>query len=490
MSENNYDIKKVNQTNLILVWFFTVALSLQALTVDMTNFKQTAIATVSAAIIATISFFIAKNSKFTGFILVSSAFLSSIILSFVKGGSIGMFVIFLLSLSMCALYFDKKLLLSFGAFIDTVLLIVFFIDSTILTGILPPTNFYSAFFGLNCTIIVLFLLVKWGSNYVDNAIIGQANAEVLSNKLGLAINEIDKAVNNLNSDLMTFESHISKTSQNSDTITTTIQEIATGVEENSKSIVDVSYIVSDVNVIAKKSKSVSNSLQTTSSAMTNIVKDNKTVLSEMDTQMHTIKSSVDTAYSTVENLNTNMIEIAGILSGILSISEQTNLLALNAAIESARAGEAGRGFAVVADEIRKLAEQSSSFAQKIQSIIQSTTNISQTALKEVEIGSIATSSGAEVIQKLSSSFINLESEFTNINRNINDESEMIQSIADKFNDVTLQLEHMSSISEEHSATITSIVTSVEHLNDSINSFQSLIKEIRKQGNDLSKLKDL
>lgn len=45
------------------------------------------------------------------------------------------------------------------------------------------------------------------------------------------------------------------------------------------------------------------------------------------------------------------------------------MLALNAAVEAARAGESGKGFAVVAGEIRKLADESKKFAEKIGSLV-------------------------------------------------------------------------------------------------------------------------
>lgn len=63
-------------------------------------------------------------------------------------------------------------------------------------------------------------------------------------------------------------------------------------------------------------------------------------------------------------------EIKSLAEEILAISSQTNLLALNASIEAARAGEAGKGFAVVADEIRALADNTKLAVDKIQAVTQ------------------------------------------------------------------------------------------------------------------------
>jgi methyl-accepting chemotaxis protein len=83
------------------------------------------------------------------------------------------------------------------------------------------------------------------------------------------------------------------------------------------------------------------------------------------------------AYQEVQNTS-------AILDIIANVAKQINLLGLNAAIEASRAGEYGRGFSVVATEVRKLAQESKTSAQDIDSLLSKFRNSVEQVLKNVE----------------------------------------------------------------------------------------------------------
>lgn len=93
--------------------------------------------------------------------------------------------------------------------------------------------------------------------------------------------------------------------------------------------------------------------------------------------------------SVLEDVMTQLDEIAEIITIIDGVSEKTNLLSMNAAIESAHAGDAGKGFAVVAEEIKVLAESTATNAQKINDSITNIINKVTEATKASHAATLA-----------------------------------------------------------------------------------------------------
>jgi len=116
-----------------------------------------------------------------------------------------------------------------------------------------------------------------------------------------------------------------------------------------------------------------------------------------------------------------------ILRFIKNVANQTKLLGLNAAIEAARAEKHGKGFTVVAQEVRKLAENSMTSADKIETIVQEI----EKSMKEIAGGISDTS---EVIQNQASAseeFVNSTKSLFHIAENV---LEMAGNLADLANE--------------------------------------------------------
>ncbi len=183
------------------------------------------------------------------------------------------------------------------------------------------------------------------------------------------------------------------------------------------------------------------------------------------TGMENIKRTIGNASSKVHNLGERSREIGKIVATIDDIADQTNLLALNAAVEAARAGEQGRGFAVVADEVRKLAERSQIATKEIASLIGGIQDGVADTVTAMEKGIKEVDNGFAVANKA---------------------GESLDEILERAKEVGLQVEQISSASQQLTAMSTEMVKLSDNISAIVEQNTAATEEMSATAKDVSK----
>ena len=209
-------------------------------------------------------------------------------------------------------------------------------------------------------------------------------------------------------------------------------------------------------------------------------------------QMELIEQSVSQSAQVIEELGAESDKIGTIVDAISQIAEQTNLLALNAAIEAARAGEHGRGFAVVADEVRKLAEQSSSSAGEIASLITSIQAKARNAVSVMEDGVTQVQNGvgavngagssfkdiAEMVQQVAEETDEMERTVTGLASSAVTISEAVTKISEMSRNVASEAETVSAATEEQTATMNEIAGASRRLTEMAKGMEASVEKFK------------
>lgn len=166
----------------------------------------------------------------------------------------------------------------------------------------------------------------------------------------------------------------------------------------------------------------------------------------------------------IENINQtieNISEMVGIINGI---ANSTNLLAMNAAIEAAHAGDSGKGFSVVADEIRKLAESSSENAKRISIVIKGVTeNISKASTSGIEADTAFKEINREV-EDVSLAF----AEITSSTAELTTGSKEIQSSMNILSDISINVKDAANQMHIFIEKVINSISIVERISQEVN----------------------
>jgi len=263
----------------------------------------------------------------------------------------------------------------------------------------------------------------------------------------------------------------------SEQISETLAQLAAGATDQAISVGDTSSAIEQLSASAQQ---VAANAEIVSQSSSNAAQAAELGALQAENAVQKIdkirEASVQTAEA-VFQLGDQSKQIGQIVDVIKGIADQTNLLALNAAIEAARAGEQGRGFAVVAEEVRKLAEQSSTSATQIASLIGNIQRETERAVVVMEKGKGDVVAGVEAVNLAGNSFRTIVTEVNTVVAQIQQVSSATQEMAigstkavqsvESIGVITEQTaastEEVSAASQEQAATMESVSQSAEAL---------------------------
>jgi methyl-accepting chemotaxis protein len=257
------------------------------------------------------------------------------------------------------------------------------------------------------------------------------------------------------------------------------------VDHSNKSVKDV---VERLNRITQNTSHIS---ELTNKTMETVTDGNENLKQQIN-RMSNTKNGSQNVSDVISDLSTKSNEIGKVVEFINDITDQINLLALNASIEAARAGEAGRGFTVVAKEVETLAVLSKESTQKIRTLISEVQADIEKAVVEVTTTNASideqaaslklTENSFNLIQKsvfdVTNKIKEVSTETDLINENAIHVEKAINNIANIIEQNAANTEEAASVTEEQTASIQEVSSSMAILAELSNNLQNSIAKFK------------
>ncbi|WP_054957712.1 methyl-accepting chemotaxis protein [Paenibacillus dakarensis] len=292
---------------------------------------------------------------------------------------------------------------------------------------------------------------------------------------------------------MKLQENVKHTGSITGEITVGFAEVNKGIELQAASITEVSGILSRADYGIKTVADSSELMKKLTGEAADAAATGNQQIGELAQSVNEVGGIIDNIVASMGDLTHQSRQIGTILTTIQEIAKQTNLLALNAAIEAARAGEHGKGFAVVSGEVRKLAEHSQRSSEKIEELLQRIGSQTIALSDQVKLGQEAIASSREAAVSSQGVFETLSSLAAQVAAQAGQVEQKTAIIKKSSGEIVGEVESISSISQQSSATSEEILASMEEqkvmVSEIVTSFEELEKLIQNLENITNKVED-
>lgn len=301
---------------------------------------------------------------------------------------------------------------------------------------------------------------------------------IITTQINIAANRVSDYSSQL--DISIYNTTISSTE-----ISKTVEEIAQGASVQASETENGVLMLNNLGEIIGQYVDVIKLLEHEASTVESLKTEGISLVETLVDKNLKVKDASLDIFNHVIETNQYTEEIQKASDMIKSIANQTNLLALNAAIEAARAGEFGRGFSVVADEIRKLAEQSTTFADEIAFTISSLKIKTSQSLISMEEVTTALGQQTISVDSTQKKFYGIADSIENVHGFVTQIMTLMEKVNHSNNLLLMTFEQFSAISEENaasteetSASIEEQTATIEELSESSKVLSGLSKDLK------------
>lgn len=345
----------------------------------------------------------------------------------------------------------------------SVLLLLFFLLSGILIGILASLKNYRRFLLPIYTMQKGIMEVAQGDLTQRVKVIEKSEVAELGISFNIMMDNFQGIIQKISDMASSWVISSEELSASSEEVTASNNDVATHTNQmaieaknQAKTLRQMDYMMKELKnaaqIIAERAMAVSVEAVNSEQHSEEGLKKLAVIVNAMEVTNVAVSKSV----GTIEDLAEQSYRIGSITETIAQVAQQTNLLALNAAIEAARAGENGRGFAVVADEIRKLAESVAISTRKVTEI----TTLIQHSVNDAVQGMMQTDSivkeSVSTIHMAQSALSVIAHSTKEVSSNISDIAASSEQMLGSMEEMTNYVSTVIQISEEAAGTAETI----------------------------------